>query len=418
MSDELLRRSREITNPKEIEYFLNLTQTQLESLSFIMETFGTIGGKRKYNPYDIITIPPNSYGPEGHRNKNSFVTTVGRWVFNKCFIEQDLFDVFHYINKPVDKKIMGFISDEISYAVLENRVPLDALKKYLMRTQKFQPYSNILCSGFTIKMLTMSSRIKSKKNELLKKYAEDLKDEDKKVYASDKIEKELLSYSKDILKEDPSMDMYNSGAKGSFGNNFKNIFVMRGAIKDPDPVKGYDIATSNLIDGISRDDYAVMSKSLANGPYSRSKKTQIGGYWEKLFLQAFQHLVLAPKGSDCGTKRTISININKDTIGLIMYNYIVEKDGSLVELTSQNRDKYMGKTVRMRFSSLCERDDGKICNHCAGNMFYRVGFENIGTATPQVASKIKNISLKAFHDSTVKLHPIDLDKAFGFGDNS
>ena len=260
----------------------------------------------------------------------------------------------------------------------------------------------------------MSSKIKTKKNELLKKYAKELADPEQNMHAADKIEKELLDYSKEILKNDPSMNMYDSGAKGSFGNNFKNIFVMKGAIKDPDPAKGYDVVTSNLIDGMSREDYASVCKALANGPYSRAKKTQIGGYWEKLFLSAFQHLTLAPKGSDCHTHRTITININKDTIGLVMYNYIVNPNGTLEELTSQNKDKFMGKTVKMRFSSLCERNDGKICNICAGNMFYRAGYENIGTATPQIASKIKNIALKAFHDSTVKLHTIDVAKAFGF----
>lgn len=415
MADLKYRPSKHITDPKDIEYLLNLSQKELESKSFIMNNFAPFGDKPpRFNTYDIITIPPNSYGPGDKHNKNEFVTTVGRWVFNKCFIEQELFDLFGYINAPIDKKKKGYINDELSYAVLENRIPLQYLKNYLMRTQKYQPYSNVLCSGFTEKMLTMSSRIKAKKNALLKQYAKELADPNTNMHAADKIEKELLDYSKEILKDDPSMDMYDSGAKGSFGNNFKNIFVMKGAVKDPDPAKGYDVITSNYIDGVSRDDYANMSKALANGPYSRAKKTQYGGYWEKLFLSAFQHLTLAPKGSDCHTHRTITININKDTIGLVMYNYIVNPNGSLEELTSQNRDKYMGKTVQMRFSSLCEREDGKICSICAGNMFYRAGYENVGVALPQMASKIKLIALKAFHDSTVKLHTIDVAKAFGF----
>ena len=45
-------------------------------------------------------------------------------------------------------------------------------------------------------------------------------------------------------------------------------------------------------------------------------------------------------------------------------------------------------------------------------MFYRAGFTNVGTATPQLASKLKLKSMKAFHDSQVKLHTIDVAKAF------
>lgn len=410
------RKPVKITKQEDIDYLLNVTIKQLESLSFIMETFGVIKGKKRFNTYDIINIPPGSYGSATKKNKNTFTTTVGRWIFNKCFIEPELFDVFGYINKPINDKVLEWINDEISYAVIEDRVPLQALKNYLMRQQKYQPYSNILCSGFTMKMLTMSKTLEPLRNKLLKKYAKELQDDDQKLYAIEKIEKELLAYAKDYLKDDPSMDMYDSGAKGKFGNNFKNIFVMKGASKDPDPTVGYNIITSNLIDGTKREDYSKMAKALTEGAYSRGKKTETGGYWEKLFLRGLQHIKLAPKGTDCGTKRTIDITITKDNIGMLMYSYIVE-NGKLVELTSQNKDKYMNKKVKMRFMSLCEyKVPGQICNACAGNFFYRLGFMNIGTAAPQLASKLKNISMKAFHDSTVKLHEIDVLKAFGLKD--
>jgi hypothetical protein len=39
-----------------------------------------------------------------------------------------------------------------------------------------------------------------------------------------------------------------------------------------------------------------MAKSMTEGPYKRGVKTQVGGYWEKLFLRAFQHLTLGPHG--------------------------------------------------------------------------------------------------------------------------
>ena len=108
------------------------------------------------------------------------------------------------------------------------------------------------------------------------------------------IEKELLDYSREILKDDPSMDMFNSGARASFENNFKNMFVSKGAVKNPDPTKGYDLITSSYMDGIGKDEYAAFAASLSAGPYSRAKKTETGGYWEKLFLRAFQHLKLLP----------------------------------------------------------------------------------------------------------------------------
>ena len=407
------RRAKVITDLKDLEYLFSITQKQTESLSFMMETFGVFDGKARFHTYDIIDVPPGTYGPEGNKNTNSFRTTVGRWVFNKCFIEQDLFDLFHYINKPVNDKIFDYINDTLSSALLEDKIDLQVLKNYLIRTQKFQPYSNILSAGFSDKMLMMGKFLRPYKEKLLKQYEKDLQDPDKKLYAISKIEKELLDIAKKELGLDPSMDLYDSGAKGKFGNNFKNIFVLKGASKDPDPSKGYNIITSNYAEGTSREDYVNMAKSMTEGPYKRGVKTQVGGYWEKLFLRAFQHLTLGPAGSDCGTKRTITITIDKKIASMVMYCYVVEGN-RLVELTSDNINNYIGKTVKMRFSSLCEyKEKGKICNVCAGNFFYRAGFKNVGVALPQLASRIKNIAMKAFHDSTIKLHEIDVAKAFG-----
>lgn len=409
-----IRKSKRITKKEDIDYLVNLTQQQLESYSEFMNAFGVFNGEPRFNTFDIVTIPPNSYGPEGKRNKNSFTTTVGRWWWNKCFIEHDLFDIFGYINKPVTKKLNKDINNKISYAVMEDKVTVDVLKRFLNRQQKFQPYSNIICSGFTEKMISSIGVINKKKQELVKKYKDELKNPDTKVLAASKMEKELLDFAKDYLKDDPSMDMFNSGAKVSFDNNFKNMFVMKGAIKSPEATEGFDIVFSNYLDGISKDEYGVMAKSLSEGPYSRALATPKGGYQEKLLLRAFQHLMLAAKGTDCHTKHTIELFLDKDMAEQMMYSYIVDGD-NLVELTSETLPKYLNKTVKFRFSSLCEwHEEGKICNACAGNLFYRLNFINVGTAMPQVASTMKNSRLKQFHNSTIRLHEMDVIKAFGF----
>ena len=89
------------------------------------------------------------------------------------------------------------------------------------------------------------------------------------------------------------------------------------------------------------------------------------------------------------------------------------KEGNkLVELTSENMNQYIGKTVQFRFASLCEAENG-VCNACAGNIFYRLGVKNIGAAAPQIASKLKNVAMKAFHDSQVRMVEMDPMEAFG-----
>jgi hypothetical protein len=61
---------------------------------------------------------------------------------------------------------------------------------------------------------------------------------------------------------------------------------------------------------------------------------------------------------------------------------------------------------------MCEAKDG-ICSKCAGNSFYRQGISNIGIRTAEIPSKIKNIFMKSFHDSQVRLFEMDPMKAFG-----
>ena len=63
---------------------------------------------------------------------------------------------------------------------------------------------------------------------------------------------------------------------------------------------------------------------------------------------------------------------------------------------------------------MCEAKDGIICNACAGNLFHKLGITNVGAAMPQIASKLKLIAMKAFHDSQVVMTKMDPDKAFGF----
>lgn len=162
------RKSNRITDPKDIEYLLNITEEECTKLSFAMDMFGEFDDKRRFNPFDLVDIPVGSYGPEGNKNTNIIKTTVGIWVFNKAFIEQDLFELFGYINEPITNKIFKKINKQVSYAVMEDKIPLDALKRLVMKTEKFQPYCNILSASITENMMSIPKAIAKKKEELFK----------------------------------------------------------------------------------------------------------------------------------------------------------------------------------------------------------------------------------------------------------
>lgn len=409
------RVSREIKDPKDIEYLVKLTEDDITT-SLIMELFGDFGDHQWFNPYDILTIPAGAYGgklPDGKekRNKEPFTTTIGRLIFNKYFIEcePELLQFVGYVNDNVGKKAYGKLFDSLGYAVLEDKISIETYKRFCKKSQKFMPYVSILAPNHSMNMLTITKKINKRKAELIKQNQEAFDKGD--VYVVDQVSKELLAYAKELMQDDPAMDMFLSGAGGSFENNFKNMFIMRGSVQDPDPRKSYNIITSNYVDGVTQDEYSKLANTLAAGPYSRSKKTELGGYWEKLFLQSLQHVILKDPGSDCGTKRHIEMDVTEKNIGSIMYCYVINNDGSLTEITSENKNKFIGKKVKLRFSSMCEAKDG-ICNACAGNLFYRLGIRNVGAATPQIPSRLKVLSMKLFHDDQLNFTEMDPMAAF------
>ena len=409
------RVSREIKDHKDIEYLVKLTEDDITT-SLIMELFGDFGDHQWFNPYDILTIPTGAYGgklPDGKekRNKEPFTTTIGRLIFNKYFIEcePELLQFVGYVNDNVGKKAYGKLFDSLGYAVLEDKISIETYKRFCKKSQKFMPYVSILAPNHSMNMLTITKKINKRKAELIKQNQEAFDKGD--VYVVDQVSKELLAYAKELMQDDPAMDMFLSGAGGSFENNFKNMFIMRGSVQDPDPRKSYNIITSNYVDGVTQDEYSKLANTLAAGPYSRSKKTELGGYWEKLFLQSLQHVILKDPGSDCGTKRHIEMDVTEKNIGSIMYCYVINNDGSLTEITSENKNKFIGKKVKLRFSSMCEAKDG-ICNACAGNLFYRLGIRNVGAATPQIPSRLKVLSMKLFHDDQLNFTEMDPMAAF------
>lgn len=412
------RISNEIVDANDINEILNIEEKDVTA-TLIFEWFGLFNGKRRFNPYDRITIPIGKYVlNNGKKNKNSFITTIGLWLANIFLFQKDLSHIVGYLNQTIGKKVYGKLDNEFSYALLEDRITVPQFKRYLMKTQFLMQFVSILAPNYSRDLLTCTRKINKKKDELFKKYKDEI--DSGNIIVAENIEEELLNYAMELLGDDPSLDTFMSGARGNIKNNFKNIYIMKGAVRNSDPSakQEYVIAKSNYIDGISRDEYALYANALVAGPYFRNKKTQNGGYWEKLFVYAFQHLRVGSQGSDCKTPYYIEVFLTSDNISKYMYNFIIGSNNELTELTYQNRDKFLDKTVKMRFSSMCKRvENGCFCNMCAGNFVYRVGsFKDIGPSLAQIPSKLKLIAMKSFHDSTVSTVEMDPMEVFGLKD--
>jgi uncharacterized Fe-S cluster protein YjdI len=75
-----------------------------------------------------------------------------------------------------------------------------------------------------------------------------------------------------------------------------------------------------------------------------------------------------------------------------MYSYIIKDNGQLELLDSKNYKNYIGKTVKFRFSSMCQNE--KICNKCAGELFYKINNPRVGASMAQIPDTLKLRSMK------------------------
>lgn len=385
----------------------------------IMQLFGAFEGKYLAHPYDLLEVPVGKFSiykdqfkNEFSANKNAFTTTVGLFIFNiflRDFNFSRLFD--GYFSETINSDVFGDIESTLSYALLENKITTDEFMKWEDTMQWLMPFETILSPNHTEKMITCTKAINAKKQELIKKYKKEI--EEGSPVIAEKMEKELLAFAKEYLGDDPSVDTIESKAIGDFNNNFKNMYVMKGAVQNPDPnaKKRYDIITGNFLDGIPANEYAASAGSGVQGAYARGKKTENGGYYEKLFISAYQTLKLDPPNSDCGTKKYITVTLDKKNIKEYMYCYIIKSNGSLELLDSSNKDKYIGQTVKFRFSSMCESKTG-ICNKCAGELFYLLGEKYIGISLAQIPDTMKLRCMKGFHNAVVQTNKMNVYKAF------
>ena len=195
---------------------------------------------------------------------------MNKWLFESS----GLFDLFRYINENFTSDTLDKINQELSFALMEDRIDVEDMKEYLMKTQLVMQFSTVVASNYTDAVMTLPKIIEAKKNKLIKENKEALENGDTLV--AEKIEKELINYAVETLGDDPYLDTFLSGARGTIGNNFKNMFIWKGATRNPDPngKNPFKIATSNYMTGIKPEEYSLYCNSGIEGSYSRGKKTE------------------------------------------------------------------------------------------------------------------------------------------------
>lgn len=386
----------------EKKYFMGVKYEDMTSEFFqshFMDVYDKKAGKvkpAKYKSSMEFYLDAGEY-----HNKQKILTNVGLYLFNK-FLFGEFIEVLGYQNIPFDNSVVKKIDKRLSELLLTDKITAEQMGNYLNRFQWLVMNIHSMISGsFTMKSVKPVPAVMKKREELLKKNREAIDKGDIIVSAS--IEKELLEEAAKDLKGDDGMLLYESGARGSFGNNFKNISVMKGAV--PNPIDGsVNIVETNFMEGIRKKDIAPMANSVVAAAYPKAIGTAESGYFSKKIIAAMQAVVLDERGSDCKTKSHLDFVIDPSQKSDYLYRYIIEGD-KLLMLIPDNIDKYVGKVIKLRSPLYCATK--KICNKCGGELNYMLGVTNLGLTASRVSSTLLNLGMKKFHDTRSRVIMID-----------
>jgi hypothetical protein len=387
---------------EETSKILSLTEKDI-NMKLLKDIFAIRKGKNKplFNTYDTFTLPAKKL-----YNEDKIETTVGRYIFNMYVIPEKYLKAYGYQNIVFSKDMAGALESNLSEMLLEDKITSKEYAQYLDRGEWLtMGTSYFLSPTMDYDINIPIPEVIELRDQLFEKYKDDIKKGDPNV--ADLMEKQLLELAKKILKEKGSeaFDFFASG-EFKFENNYKKTSIFGGALENP-YTKKLEILKSNYIDGISKDEFHHFANLTIIGGYSRNVETQKGGYETKKINNAVQNVVLDEPGSDCGTTQYLNVEIPTKMKDMFLNRYILDS-GKLTLLDKSNISRFVDKEVKMRSPMLCKGD--KICSKCAGELFYKLGMQNAGLLSTTLSGNLMNMSMKKFHDTSIKFKKMDILK--------
>jgi len=314
-------------------------------------------------------------------------TTLGRYTFNKFVLPRKLYET-HFFNEEIDKKsqgkFFGSINDEVKSGLLTNEdfaSAVDRVNWLSGQALKIQG-GGVNVAGFSI-----SKKTKEKIKKLVDTITEEMSNDD---YL--KVENMVIDILKKELGESDLGKIVGSGSKGSFAVHIKEMFGFKNRT-----------ITNNLGSTVYDD---LTKENSLEGSYSRSVLTAKGGYASKQIINGLQHVSV--DSDDCGTQNGISIFIR----GLSQFDgrFVKLKNSKGTVFKALNRDtikEFINKSVIVRSPMYCKSKKG-LCKKCVGESVLQTGYDKalfqLGVA---VSSAAMNVSMKAFHDTSVKYQEVN-----------
>lgn len=348
--------------------------------------------KSRFEPTDYFNLKAGEYF-----NKTDIETTVGSFIFNKFILEPKFAKYIDYVNYELTDSGLGKFESVLSQLLLNDVIDTDDFADYLDKIQWLgMQFHEPLAASFTMRGLKPLESVIKRRDELIEENKEALEKGDIMVMSA--IEAELVDMAKKEVGDDPSMDLYYSGARGSIGNNYKQLSIIKGPVFNK-AIGKYQFIKNNFFEGIQKEDIAPTATNVTNGAYPKSVGTAVSGYKAKQVSSLGQAVVLRKDVEDCGSKGYVEIVLPKSMKSKFLYRYIVE-DNKLLMLTNDNIDKYLGKKIKLRSIMYCGCDYG-VCLACAGRLFEKLQLDSVGLTTSTLTGALLNLKMKSLNFVTM-----------------
>lgn len=332
-------------------------------------------------------------------------TTIGRLVWNYVALANPFDDIMPYLNTPWNP---GAIEDMIAHALITQTTTMEQQSRYTRNVYYLGHFTELGVVAFTRKSLTTDPNLAKRRNELLKEHAEELASGDAVVMS--KIEQELIAMDKEWLKDDPVMMFYRKNEKKIFNIQRKKLFGAGGMTEKFGDKGNFDFVSSSLSEGWDPEDFQVQANEIRAGSFSRAKETAIGGEDIKFILRVFQNSRILEE--DCKSDTFLNVVVNKWNYKYYRHRYI--KSGSdLKELTENDVEKLIGKTIQVRSPMTCKTDGG-YCRVCMGKIFSVLDQKQLDLRANVLGRYFITSSLKGMHGTSFNTFEISNLNDFSF----
>ncbi len=341
-------------------------------------------------------------------------TTFGRLLANFIVIYKPFNNKVAYINAPFT---VGDIEDTIIKNLLISNDEIEKKGKTHITIAEYEKFVDyVIYLSRLNRLIAVSSTEKTTQPPPnIKEYREKLINEYKKKYGDNvlekldkvaEIDKKLLEYEKEYLKDDPTIKTY---VKGKVLNAMKKMYLSYGHggsfyFKDG---KAH-VVPESLAEGWDIDDekITVLYNDIREGSFKRGFETQKGGYGAKQGLRATIDMKVLD--TDCGSKMYYNLNVTDMNYKELKGRYILKQGKPVLISTEEEAKKYIGKLVQLRTPMYCKLDKHGRCKVCMGEDMKN--YENgIALMVIDMFGKVLNSSMKAMHDSSLNLVKLDLN---------